>query len=134
MLGWTVMSRELVSCGKAFAAAVALEIHLSARALWAFAQAGCSVGSELPLGAEALATLLAVVLLLGKMETKVVFHCKPVRICRVANIAVVLSNFVKVLVIGQAARMAVSLSTFFTGKRPPCTFGRIKLLGSGSTG
>lgn len=45
VLGWAVMGRKRISCGKAFAAAIALKIHLGPRALRAFAQACCSVGS-----------------------------------------------------------------------------------------
>lgn len=63
------MGCKLISRGKAFTAAITLKIHLGPGALWAFAQASCSVGSQLSLGAEALAALLAVVLLLGEVET-----------------------------------------------------------------
>lgn len=69
VLSRAVVSREFVCRGKALTAAVALKVHLGPGALWAFAQAGRSVGGELPLGAEAFATLLAVVLLLGEVET-----------------------------------------------------------------
>lgn len=128
VLGWAVMSCKFISRGKAFTAAIALKIHLGPGALRPFAQAGCSVGGKLPLGAEAFAALLAVVLLLGEMEAEVVFHCQPVGIRGVANVAVILPNFVKVLVVGQAACMSVGLPTFFTGKRPPSSFSGVKLL------
>lgn len=62
-----------------------------------------------------------------------VFHCQPVGVRGVANIAVVLSDFMEVLVISQAAGVAVCFATFFTGKRPPSTFSWIKLLGPGSS-
>lgn len=45
MLGWAVMGCKRISCGKAFAAAITLKVHLGPRALRAFAQACCSVGS-----------------------------------------------------------------------------------------
>lgn len=92
------------------------------------AQAGRSVGGELPLCAEAFATLLAVVLLLGEVETEVVLHGQAVGVCGVADVAVVLSDLVKVLVISQATSVTVSLPTFLTGERPPPTFSRVKLL------
>lgn len=133
MLSWAVVGCKLISRGETFAAAITFKVHLSSRALRAFAEAGCSVGGQLPLGAETLSTLLAVVLLLGKVETQVVFHGQPVGVCGVANIAVVLPNFVKVLVICQAASMTVCLSTFFTRKGPSPTFGWVKLLGSGGS-
>lgn len=122
MLGGAVMSGERVGCGETFAAAVAFEIHLGPGTLWTFAQARRGVGGKLPLGAESLATLLAVVLLLGKVETQVVLHGQPVGVRGVAHIAVVLPNFVKVLMVGQAASMTVRLSTLFTREGPPPTF------------
>lgn len=114
MLGGAVVSGECIGCGEAFTAAVAFEIHLGPRALGAFAQAGRCVGGKLPLGAESLSTLLTVVLFLGKVETKVVLHCQSVGVCGVAHITMVLPNFVKVLMVSQAASMAVRLSTLFT--------------------
>jgi len=126
-----VVSCELIGCGETFTAAVALKIHLGPGALRALAESGCGVGGELPLGAEAFTTLLAVVLLLGEVEAQVVLHGQPVGVRRVADVTVVLPDFVKVLVIGQAAGMAVRLPTFLTGKRPPPTFSRVELLRPG---
>lgn len=60
-----------------------------------------------------------------------VLHGKSVGVCRVANVAVVLPDFMKVLVIGQAASVTVRLPTFLTGKRSTATFGRVELLGPG---
>lgn len=60
-----------------------------------------------------------------------VFHSQSVGVCRIANIAVVLPNFVEVLVIGQTACMTICLSTFFTGERTPPSFSWVKLLGPG---
>lgn len=131
MLGGAVVSRQLVGGGKAFAAAVTLKIHLGPGALRALAQARCSVGGQLPLRAETFAALLAVVLLLSEVEAQVVLHGQPVGIRGVADVAVVLANFVKVFVVGQAAGVAVGLPTLLTGKRPTPTFGRIELLRPG---
>lgn len=131
MLSWAVVSRQFVSRGESFAAAIALKVHLGPRALRAFAQASCSVSGKLPLSAKTFAALLTVVLLLGKVEAQVVLHGQPVGVRGVANVAVVLSNFMKVLVVGQAAGVAVRLSAFFTGKRSSPTFSRVKLLGPG---
>lgn len=125
------MSSELVRRGKALAAAVALIIHLGTRALRALAEASCSVGGELSLGAETFTTLLAVVLLLGKVEAQVVLHGQPVGVRGVADVAVVLPNFVKVLVIGQAASVPIRLTAFLAGKRPPPSLSGVKLLGPG---
>lgn len=130
MLGGAVMSSERISCGEAFAAAVAFKIHLGPGPLGAFAQASCCVGGKLPLGAESLSALLAVVLFLGKVETKVVLHCQSVGVRGVAHIAVVLPNFVKVLMVGQTASMTVCLSTLFTRERSPSTFCWVKFLRS----
>lgn len=57
-------------------------------------------------------------LLLGKVEAQVVLHGQPVGVGGVADVAVVLSNFVEVLVVGQAACVAVRLPALFTGKGP----------------
>lgn len=130
MLSGAVMSSERIGCGKAFAAAITFEIHLGTRSLGAFAKACCGVGGKLPLGTEPLPALLAVVLFLGKVETKVVLHCQSVGVCRVAHVAVVLSNFVKILMVGQAARMAVGLSALFTREWSPSTFSWVKFLRS----
>lgn len=61
-----------------------------------------------------------------------VLHSQPVGVSRVADVTVVLSDFVKVLVIGQAARVTIRLPAFFTGKRSPSTFSRVKFLRPGS--
>lgn len=134
MLGWAVVGRELIGRGKAFTASVALKVHLDPGALRPFAQAGGSVGGELPLGAEAFPAFLAVVLLLGEVETQMVLHRQPVGVRRVAHITVVLPDLVKVLVVGQAAGVSVRLAAFFTGERPPSGFCRVKLLGPGGSG
>lgn len=68
MLGGAVVGRQLVRRGETFATAVAFEVHGRPGALGPFAQAGCGVGGQLPLGAEAFATFLAIVLFLGKVE------------------------------------------------------------------
>lgn len=130
MLGGAVMSCKGIGCREAFAAAVAFEIHLGPGSLWAFAQAGRGVGGKLPLGAESLSTLLAVVLFLGKVKTEVVLHCQSVGVRGVAHIAMVLPNFVKVFMVGQAASMTVRLSTLFTRERSPSTFSWVKFLRS----
>lgn len=134
VLGGAVVSGQRVGRGETFAAAVAFEVHLGPGPLGAFAQAGRGVGGELPLGAESLPALLAVVLLLGKVETEVVLHGQPVGVRGVADIAVVLPNFVKVLMVGQAAGVTVRLSTLLTREGSPSTFSRVKLLRSGSSG
>lgn len=134
MLGGAVVGRQLVGGGKAFTAAIALKVHGGPGALRALAQAGGGVGGELPLGAETFATFLAVVLFLGKVEAQVVLHGQPVGVRRVANVTVVLPNFVKVLVIGQAAGVTVRFPTFFTGKRAASTFSWVKFLRSGGAG
>lgn len=78
MLSGAVMSSECIGCGKSFAAAVTFKVHLGTWPLGAFAQASCGVGGKLPLGTESLSAFLAVVLFLGKVETKVVLHCQSV--------------------------------------------------------
>lgn len=130
MLSGAIMSSERIGCGKAFAAAITFKVHLGTRPLGAFAQACCGVGGKLSLGTETFSALLAVVLFLGKVETKVVLHCQSVWVCRVAHIAVVLSNFVEILMVGQAASMTVGLSTLLTRERSPSTFSWIKFLRS----
>lgn len=134
VLGGAVVSGQGVGRGEAFAAAVALEVHLGPGPLRAFAQAGRGVGGQLPLGAEALPALLAVVLLLGEVEPEVVLHGQPVGVRGVADVAVVLPNFVKVLMVGQAAGVAVRLSALLAREGSPAAFSRVELLRSGSPG
>lgn len=93
------------------------------------AEARSVVGSKLFLSAKALATLLAVVLLLGEVESQVVLHGQPVGVCGVADIAMVLSDLVKVFVVGQAACMPVCLATLIACKGTPPAFRLVKFLG-----
>ena len=87
------------------------------------------MGGKLFLSAEALATLLAVVLLLGEVETQVVFHGQPIGVCGVADIAMVFPDLVEVFVVGQTTCMAVCLSTLVTGKGTAPSLRLIKFLG-----
>jgi len=129
MLGRAVMGREFLGCCVTLATAVTLKIHLGSRTLGSLAEACSVVCSKLFLGAEALATLLAVVLLLGEVETQVVLHGQPVRVCGVADIAMVLSDLVEVFVVGQAACMAVCLTTLVAGKGTTPALRLVKFLG-----
>lgn len=130
MLGGAVVSSKSVGCGETFAASVTFEIHLGPGSLRAFAQAGRGVGGKLSLGAKSFPALLAVVLFLGKVETEVVLHCQSVGVRGIAHVAVVLPNFVKVLVIGKAASVTVGLSTLLTREWTPATFSWVKFLRS----
>lgn len=67
------------------------------------------------------------------METQVIFHGQSIWVRGVADVAVILSDLVKVLVIGQAASMSVGLPTLIAGKRPPSTFCRVKFLRPGGS-
>lgn len=60
-----------------------------------------------------------------------VLHRQPVGVSGVADVTVVLSDLVKVLVIGQAARVTVRLPAFLAGERSPSTFGRVEFLRPG---
>ena len=87
------------------------------------------MGSKLFLSAESLATLLAVVLLLGEVETQVVLHGQPIGVCGVADIAMVLPDLMEVFVVGQTTCMAVCLATLVAGKGTAPTLRLIKFLG-----
>lgn len=92
------------------------------------------MSGQLPLSAEPFAALLTVVLLLCKVEPQVVLHSQAVWVGGVADIAVVVSDFVEVLVVGEAPRVTVRLPTLLTGERPATALSRIELLRSRGTG
>lgn len=110
------MCSELVCSSKTLAAPITLVIHLSNSSCRTLAELCRVVGGQLLLGTESFATFLASVLLEGKMKTQMVFHGQAVGVSGVADIAVILANFVKILVIGQASCMTIAPSALITGE------------------
>lgn len=96
-----------------------------------FAELVAGVRFKLPLVPEAPTAVCAGVLLKSKMHSKVVLHCQSIGIRRVAHITVVFTNLVEILVIGQAASVAVSASTLITNEGPT-TATVVDLLSSGT--
>lgn len=110
------MCSQLVCSSETLTAPITLVIHLSNSTCSPLAELCRVVGGQLLLGTESFAALLASVLLEGKMKTQMVFHGQAVRVSGVADIAVILANFVKILVIGQATCMTIAPSTLITGE------------------
>lgn len=115
-MGRAVVCRQLFCSSKAFATAIAFIVHLSTGSFATLAELGSRVGAQLLLGAKSFAALLAGMFLEGKVKTQMVLHGQAVGIGRVADIAVILSNLVEVLVIGQTASMSIGPPTLITGK------------------